>query len=275
MTERIKVPDDFADGLEFGIKSLSRGGVKRAVDGPDVIRVAMQHNLRVGNEDHRHRSRIDGHRTHLNTVLFGADSPGRVAQLAQLEVARLGAAWPSRINGVVAFEMVLQPPEGADVPEFWDECLSWVSQTFEHVLSGVAHRDQKRPHGHFIVLAIMGGRFDGRGLQRGDFGAPKLRRDFFAHIREKLGLRNDRPERLLKVRSPDSQSPRKSSKTGNVHTQAQKSNVQNCVFPEPGLPASNHTPEVEAILRRNRIKNSALMACLSINPGLHQAHAAV
>lgn len=275
MTEKIRVPDDFADGLEIQIKSLSRGSVRRAVDGPDVLRVAMQHNLRVDNEDHQHRSPIDSHRTHLNTVLFGADRPDKVAELAQLEAARLGAAWPSRVNGVIALELAIQPPEGADVPAFWESCMAWIAKTFEHPVSAVVHRDQKRPHGHVVVLAILGGRFNGRELQRGEFGAPKLRRSFFAHIREKLGLRNDRPDNLIRVQSPDNRSPRKSSKKVNVHTQARKSNVQNCAVSKPVLPASNYTSKVEAILRRNRIKNSALMACLSINPGLHQAHAAV
>lgn len=193
MTADTELPDAWPEGLRIGIKSLSRKTVKRAIDAIDVLR----HNLRRDNADHRHRSRIDAGRTGLNTVLFGSADPERGVVLALDALARFGLKPPTRADGVIAFEVVMQPPAGADAPPFWDECLCWLQATYDVPLSAVVHRDQQRPHAQCVVLAVRHGRMAGRDMQRGEFGVPHLRRAFLAHIRATLGLRPDRPKRTL------------------------------------------------------------------------------
>lgn len=185
--------DEWPEGLQFGVKSLSTKKVARARVPSEVLQVCARHNLRRNNLEHRHRCRIDPARRSFNSVLVGADCPEAVAAEALAVLARLGLELPGRVDAVVAFEVVIQPPAGADTVEFWCAALAWVRRRFEHVVSAVVHRDQKRPHAHVLVLPVMAGRLAGRELQRGDYGAPKLRRDFLAHMRASLGLRNDRP----------------------------------------------------------------------------------
>ncbi|MEY4765778.1 MAG: Plasmid recombination enzyme [Pseudomonadota bacterium] len=197
MTADIELPDAWPEGLRIGIKSLSCKTVKRAVDAADVLRVVLRHNLRQDNADHRHRSRIDAGRTSLNTVLFGSADPELGVKLALDALDRLRLKPPTRTDGVIAFEVVMQPPAGADAQLFWSECLHWLHATYEVVLSVVVHRDQQRPHAQCVVLAVQEGRLAGRDMQRGEFGVPRLRRAFLAHIRATLGLRPDRPKRTL------------------------------------------------------------------------------
>lgn len=185
--------DEWPEGLQFGVKSLSTKKVARARAPAEVLQVCARHNLRSNNLEHRHRGRIDPGRRSCNSVLEGVDCPEAVAAEALAVLARLGLELPGRVDAVAAFEVVIQPPMGADTVEFWRAAMAWVHSRYEHVMSAVVHRDQKRPHAHVLVLPVMAGRLAGRELQRGDYGAPKLRRDFLAHMRASLGLRNDRP----------------------------------------------------------------------------------
>lgn len=191
-------PDEWLPGLSFDRDTLSRKSVSRAKDAEDVLRVALQHNLRIGNDRHRHRKPIDSARTSKNGVMIGADTPDGVVDEARAILARCGLEWPEdRRNRVVALEMIFQPPPGADVSEFWCEVVAWLERRFDHVLSLTIHRDQVRVHGHAIVMAIRNGAWDGREMGRNQFGRPKLRHSFLNHIRDSIGLRADRPGRTL------------------------------------------------------------------------------
>ncbi|MEY8690160.1 MAG: hypothetical protein AB9M53_09840 [Leptothrix sp. (in: b-proteobacteria)] len=195
--QAINHPDQWATGLHIAFSALNRKKVARATDAADVLRVALRHNLRQHNSDHRHRSRIDPERTLSNTVLLGPSCPEDGTTQALEAFARHKVNLPARIDGVIAFEVVIQPPPGADVPAFWAEALRWLHATYEQPLSAVVHRDQSRPHMHAVVLALQGGRLAGRELQRGEYGFPALRRSFLNHVRDTLGLRTDRPMRSL------------------------------------------------------------------------------
>jgi len=55
-------------------------------------------------------------------------------------------------------------------------------------VSAVIHRDQKEAHLHALALPVLDGVVDGREMKRGDWGVPKLRDEFLAHMLKHLGL---------------------------------------------------------------------------------------
>lgn len=191
--------DEWPEGLNIGFKSLSARSVGRARQASEVVEICASHNLRQSNKGHRHRSRIDPARTPLNSVLVGERSPDAVAAEAAGVLAGLGLSYADRADAVAAFEVAVQPPSGWDVPEFWRAVLEWVEGRFEYVISAVVHRDQRRPHAHFLALPVLGGRMAGRDMQRGDFGFPIMVRDFRQHMRAALGLRVDRPDAITRL----------------------------------------------------------------------------
>ena len=190
-------PDRWGAGLWFAAKSLNTKSVGRAKTPADVLKVCLAHNLRQDNQEHRHRSRIDPSRTHLNYVMRGpASLVEAVAQVAGTMTA-MGIV-PARADAIVGVEVVAQPPDGADTPDFWRACMEWVDRRYEHVVSAVVHRDQARPpHLHVLVLAITGGRFAGNDMTAGKNRFTLQQRDFMAHMRDNLGLRPDRKVKNL------------------------------------------------------------------------------
>jgi len=104
----------------------------------------------------------------------------------------MGAA-PARRDTIMGIEAVIQAPDGSDTPTFWTECLTWATGRYQHVLSAVVHRDQARPHMHVIALAVVDGRLAGNALTSGECRFTKQRQDFLKHMRDRLGLRPDRP----------------------------------------------------------------------------------
>lgn len=180
--------DKWPEGLQIGFKSLSQKTVSRATSVHEVVAVCARHNLRKNNEGHRHRRPIDPERTRRNWVLEGEACPEAVAAAACGTVAALGLTYPRRVDAVAAFEVVIQPPNGFDTVEFWGAAMEWVHSRYEHVLSAVVHRDQKRPHAHIVALPVLGGRLAGREMQRERWGVPRLRHEFLVHMREAQGL---------------------------------------------------------------------------------------
>lgn len=189
--------DAWPKGLNVAFKALSCRSVRRAKDAPDVLRVVACHLLRTGNADHRHRSPIDAQRTPSNAVLLGPTDPESVVLAGLTEFERAGAELPRRADGVIGFEMVAQAPAGADDARFWGCIVRWLRDTYPVPLLAVVHRDQRAPHLHAVVLALLDGKPAGREMQRGAFGFPALRRSFFNRVREETGLRADRPRRTL------------------------------------------------------------------------------
>lgn len=189
-------PDAWGPGLRVRFKALNVKTVSRATEHGEVLPVCLAHNLRSGNEDHRHRSRIAPDRLHLNEVIRGAGCPLVAAEVAHSVFDELGIV-PARRDAIMGIEAVFQPPEGADAPEFWRECLSWVDGRYQHVLSAVIHRDQVRPHMHVIALAVEGEKLAGNVLTSGERRFPLQKRDFLAHMRDRLGLRSGRPVKTL------------------------------------------------------------------------------
>jgi len=174
--------DDWPEGQNIAIKSLSARSVGRAADASGVVLICAQHNLRRGNGGHRHRSRIDPAKGLLNSVLEGGDSPDAVAAFAASVLASFGLSYPARVDAVAAFELVIQPPSWGDSVAWWRAAMLWVHSKYQHVLSAVVHRDQRRPHGHVLVLAVMDGALAGRSLQRGGWSFRTLRASFGAHM---------------------------------------------------------------------------------------------
>lgn len=99
---------------------------------------------------------------------------------------------PARADAIAGIELVFQPPDGSDTPGFWSECLAWVDARYQHVVSAVVHRDQKRPHLHVIALAVSGGKLAGNTLTSGAGRFTIQRREFMAHVFATLGLRPNR-----------------------------------------------------------------------------------
>ena len=189
-------PDAWAPGLRLRLKALNVKTVTRAADPGEVLPVCLSHNLRTGNEGHRHRSRIDPARSGANEVLRGPACPLVAAELARSVLEELGIV-PARRDTIMGVEAVVQAPEGSDTPAFWSECLRWVDGRYQHIVSAVVHRDQSRPHLHVIALAVVGGKLAGNALTSGAGRFTSQRREFLAHMRDRLGLRPDRPVKTL------------------------------------------------------------------------------
>jgi hypothetical protein len=189
-------PDEWAPGLRLRLKVLNIKTVTRAAEPGEVLPVCLAHNLRAGNNEHRHRSRIDPARTGSNEVLRGPACPLVAAELAQSVLDEFGIV-PARRDIIVGVETVIQAPEDADVPAFWSGCLEWADTRYRHVISAVVHRDQARPHLHVIALAVVDGRLAGNTLTSGAGRFTLQKREFLAHMRNRLGLRPDRPMKTL------------------------------------------------------------------------------
>jgi hypothetical protein len=183
--------DSWGAGLRFAGKALNVKTVGRASCFAEVLPVCLAHNLREGNEAHRHRSPIDPARRGANEVLSGPESLSVVVELARNAFDELGIV-PARADAIAGVELVMQPPDGHDTPAFWAECLRWVDGRYQHVLSAVVHRDQKRPHLHVIALAVAGGKLAGNALTSGAGRFTIQRREFMLHVFEALGLRPNR-----------------------------------------------------------------------------------
>jgi hypothetical protein len=188
-------PDAWAPGLRLRLKALNVKTVTRAAEPGEVLPVCLSHNLRTGNEGHRHRSRIDPARTGANEVLRGPACPLVAAELVRSVLEELGIV-PARRDTIMGVEAVIQAPEGSDTPAFWSECLRWVDGRYRHVISATVHRDQSRPHVHVIALAVADGKMAGNALTSGAGRFTMQKREFLAHMRDRLGLRPDRPTTL-------------------------------------------------------------------------------
>lgn len=191
-----KHPDVWPPALRFRCKTLNVKTVRRAKQPLQVLGVALAHNMRQGNEQHRHRYPIDIGRTPLNQILRGPDQAA-VANEVALSTFEALEIHPPRTDTIVGLEMVFQPPAGYDTPLFWTTCLEWVDRNYEHLLSAVIHRDQRRPHMHVIVLAVRGGEFAGNALSAGNNRFPLQIKRFLMFMRDKLGLRTDRRSKTL------------------------------------------------------------------------------
>lgn len=188
--------DEWGSGLRFGVKALNTKTVARAEKPADVLPVCLAHNLRQGNQAHRHRSRIDPSRTHMNEVWAGPDRLDVAEALVCDTLESLGIV-PKRRDAIMGVEMVFQPPHGVDLPAFWRACLQWAQSRFEHIVSAAVHHDQKRPHMHVLALAISGGRLAGNEMTASPHRPKQRRADFMAYIRRTLGLRPDRKVKTL------------------------------------------------------------------------------
>lgn len=194
---RTKHPDTFGPGLHFSGKSLNVKTVKRAEGPLDVFNVVLQHNLRQANEHHRHRvGSIDPARTCRNEVLRGEELLDPAVASILTRLADMGVV-PKRRDNIVGIELVVQAPPGWDRPEFWREVLAWADSRFAHVSHAVVHRDQCHAHVHILVLAVRDGRFAGNAMTSGRNMFRAQRIAFLKHMRDALGLRQDRPIKTL------------------------------------------------------------------------------
>lgn len=201
--------DDWKPGLRFSVKALNTRSVKRASHPGDVLPVCLAHNLRQGNEDHRHRRRIDPNRSRLNEVWAGPDRLDVAIALVHDTLDALDIA-PRRCDAIMGVELVFQPPYGIDLRPFWAACMTWAQSRYEHIVSATVHHDQKRPHMHVLALAISGGRLAGNEMTASPYRPKQRRADFMAFMREALGLR---PDRKVKTLGDLAASPGKGPKT--------------------------------------------------------------
>lgn len=188
--------DEWQPGLRFGVKALNTRSVKRAKHPGDVLPVCLAHNLRQGNEDHRHRRRIDPARSTLNEVWAGPDRLDVAVALVRDTLEALDIA-PRRCDAIMGVELVFQPPYGIELRPFWAACMTWAQSRFEHIVSATVHHDQKRPHMHVLALAILDGRLAGNEMTASPYRPKQRRADFMAFMREALGLRPDRKVKTL------------------------------------------------------------------------------
>jgi hypothetical protein len=174
-------PDEWAPGLRANVKVLNTRTVKRAETPQDVPLVALQHNLRDDNQDHRHRHPIDGTRTPSNVVLRGPTSAAVGAELVQSILDEYSIT-PPRRDSIMMVEHVVQAEDGGDTPAVWLAALEWLDTKYQHVVSAVVHRDQTRPHMHALSLAVADGKLCGHELTSGDRGLKRQRFDLLHHL---------------------------------------------------------------------------------------------
>jgi hypothetical protein len=191
-------PDAWKSGLRLCLKTLNTKSVKRAKGPDDVLQICLSHNLRKDNEGHRHRSPIDRLLTPSNSVLLGSGDPKVAAELAANIFDELGVIVRRR-DAIMGIEMVLQPPAGWDCDQFWNAGLRWIRGRYQHVISAVVHRDQKRPHMHVLALAIVDGKLDGAAMTSHDNRLSAQRRDFKAFMTAMFGFRSGRQPRTMGV----------------------------------------------------------------------------
>lgn len=191
-------PDDFGRGLCIRFKTLNTKTVKRAELPEEVLPVCLAHNLRDGNEEHRNRAAIDPQRKPLNSVLRGRPDLASAADLVRNTLDELGAQ-PRRVDAIMGIELVVQPPDGHDTPEFWGVVLAWADENFEHVVSAVVHRDERRPHGHLLALAVAGGKLDGNAMTSGVNRFKSRIAGLERRLRDCLGLRMKRKPKTLEA----------------------------------------------------------------------------
>ncbi len=191
-------PDAAGQGLWFAAKTLNTRSVRRAKSPDEVLGVVLAHNLRAGNEDHRHRGKIDAARTPMNEVLRGASCPQVCVQIAESVFDELQLT-PARVDAIMGIELVFQPPPHGDAPTFWTECLRWADGRYQHILSAVVHRDQSRPHMHAVALAVESGALAGNAMSSGANRFAVQRRSFMAHIAAALGMRPNRRKAKAKT----------------------------------------------------------------------------
>jgi hypothetical protein len=195
-TMRVTSVDDWQPGLRFSVKALNTRSVKRASRPGDVLPVCLAHNLRQGNQDHRHRRRIDPDRSSLNEVWAGPDRLDVAVALVRDTLEALDIE-PRRRDAIMGVELVFQPPYGIELHPFWAACMTWAQSRFEHIVSATVHHDQKRPHMHVLALAISGGRLAGNEMTASPHRPKQRRADFMAFMRQTLGLRPDRKVKTL------------------------------------------------------------------------------
>lgn len=211
--------DEWRPGLRFSVKALNIKTVKRADTPDDVLPVCLAHNLRQGNHEHRHRSRIDSTRSCLNEVWAGPDRLEVATSLVRDTLESMDIT-PRRRDAIMGVEMVFQPPHGINLRPFWSACLTWAQARYEHIVSSIVHHDQKRPHMHILALAVCGGRLAGNEMTAHPNRPKQRRADFMAYMRETLGLR---PDRKVKTLGDIAASPGKGPKN---RAEANRSNAE-------------------------------------------------
>jgi hypothetical protein len=240
-------PDEWLPGLRASVKVLNTRTVSRAGTPQDVPLVALQHNLRDGNEDHRHRHPIDASRTPANTVLRGPTSAAVGAELVQSILDELGIA-PARRDTIMMVEHVVQAEDGGDTPAVWLAALEWLDTKYQHVVSAVVHRDQTRPHMHALSLAVADGKLAGHALTSGDRGLTRQRFDLLHHLRDALGLRADRAAPKL---DPLARLALTTGKGARTHAAAARRDAElarlNAVAAEMGIGVDGHRGSADAM----------------------------
>lgn len=174
-------------GIRFKLKALNRRSVSRALSHVDVLQVCLSHNLRTGNERHRHRpgNKIDPALSYRNRVLWGPTDPTTGTALAGSTLEMLDLV-PKRWDAIMGIELVFQPPDGWNCDDFYAACLQWVAARYEHILSAVVHLDQALPHMHVLVLAIARDKLSGAAMTSYENRVIAQRASFLAHMHRTL-----------------------------------------------------------------------------------------
>ena len=185
----VQSPDEWKPGLYYCGRAGNTKKVRRAGDCPlDVPLVILRHNLRLDNQGHRHRSFIDPDRTRLNSILRGPAHPSIGHEIALSILDELGLT-PKRRDQIITIELVIQPPDGLDELWFWESAIEFIESRYQHIISAVVHRDQKRPHMHVVCLAVQHGEWAGNELSSGINKFTRQRIYFLDWMRTRHGLR--------------------------------------------------------------------------------------
>lgn len=205
------------------LKQIKQWSTQTATHKSCTVLGAARHNLRelqaeLGADD----SRIDARRSHLNTVLFGPRDAAGVAALAvslmddcsiavadgriltSARAAKLPGGEPLngakvlRKDAAHAVEMVVSLPGGSSIDDrvFFDDVLAWARGYFPALmLSAVVHRDEAKPHAHFLFLPTTGLRqWSGRDLM-GQKRLQVMQSDFNRDVGARYGLKRA-PKRI-------------------------------------------------------------------------------
>jgi hypothetical protein len=160
------------------------------IKGLSKLNAAVRHNHRAWAGTKQNLDHVDPDRTHLNTLLRGAELPAEVLELRKARMATLSKT--VRKDAVLAIELMVNLPAGLPIDEghFFRTSVSWMAQRFgaDNIVSAVVHNDESAPHLHALVVPIKDGSLTGSSMLGYGAGFRALLRNFQTQVAASYGL---------------------------------------------------------------------------------------
>ena len=170
-----------------------------AMNGKNVILIALKHNKRTLQAERGAGANIDASKSQLNYSLTGSDTPEEIATHAKVQMLKAGIENP-RINQVLGVEIVFSLPidrHSQDTKPFFIDCCDWVKKTFDgELLSFDVHLDESAPHAHAVILPLVDGKMKGSKMIGNKGNLMRLINKFHTEVARHHGLSRNESKRL-------------------------------------------------------------------------------